>query len=241
MPQRVLQQRRNGPLPFDTPGGYILAIMTKVSTAGTKLPKGTLKKLTLGQSFAEYDKLLDKENVYVETPAIRAALDDGQGKCFFVGRRGTGKTAITLFLEKKFPGKVILLLPQLLVPVARSFEIESMQDVHQQPFKSLVASFKRAILDEVLRYWIQRGRFSYRNNSPMELTRERNFVEDYDFDLSLLAFAQESLEYLSKNRDKDWHRHVNRWKEIGNVMDSFSGSSSAKTLLLIDRIDESWD
>ena len=58
---------------------------------GLKLPRGTLKKLSLGQSFAEYDKLLEKDNVYVETPALRAALDDGQGKCFFVGRRGLAR------------------------------------------------------------------------------------------------------------------------------------------------------
>ncbi|MGA2426592.1 MAG: hypothetical protein ABSG07_21530, partial [Terriglobales bacterium] len=58
-----------------------------------KLPKGSLKRLTLGQSFAEYDKVLEKSNVFVETPAIRAALDLERSKCFFVGRRGTGKTA----------------------------------------------------------------------------------------------------------------------------------------------------
>jgi hypothetical protein len=128
-----------------------------------KLPKGTLRRLTLGQSFAEYDKVLEKENVYVETPALRAATDGGLGKCFFVGRRGTGKTAITLYLERKFPGNVVLLLPQLLVPVGRCFnDNEMMQDVHHQPFKSLVSSFKRAMLDQVLRYWIQRGKFSYR-------------------------------------------------------------------------------
>jgi hypothetical protein len=39
-----------------------------------KLPRGALKKLTLGQSFAEYDKLLDRENIYVETPALRAIV-----------------------------------------------------------------------------------------------------------------------------------------------------------------------
>jgi hypothetical protein len=88
--------------------------MSPTQPGGLKLPKGTLKKLSLGQSFAEYDKLLDKENVLVETPGIRAALEEGQGKCFFVGRRGTGRTAITLFLQKKAPGRVLLLLPQLL-------------------------------------------------------------------------------------------------------------------------------
>ena len=215
--------------------------MSPTPPGGLKLPKGTLKKLSLGQSFAEYDKLLDRDNVFVETPGIRAALEEGQGKCFFVGRRGTGKTAITLFLQKKTPGRVLLLLPQLLVPVGRFFEASVMQDVHQQPFKSLVSSFKRAILDQVLRHWISRGRFSYRTNSHPALTRERNYIEDYDFDISLLTFAEETLEALSKNQDKEWLRCVNRWKEIGEGLDGFPGASSDKTILLIDRVDESWD
>lgn len=215
--------------------------MSPTQSGGLKLPKGTLKRLTLGQSFAEYDKLLERDNVYVETPALRAASDGGQGKCFFVGRRGTGKTAITLYLQKKFAGQVALLLPQLLVPVGRYFEADTMHDVHHQPFKSLVSSFKRAILDEVLRYWIKRGRFSYRNNTPDALSRERNYVDDYDFDISLLAFAEDTLEALSKNRDKEWLRSINRWKEIGDAMDSLMDGPSDRTSLLIDRVDESWD
>jgi hypothetical protein len=221
---------------------YIRAAMAGSEQPIRKLPRGTLKRLTLGQSFAEYDKLLEKENVYVETPALRAALDGGQGKCFFVGRRGTGKTAITLYLERKFPANVVLLLPQLLVPVGRYFNsTEVMQDVHHQPFKSLVCSFKRAMLDEVLRYWIHRGKFSYRSNTPANLNRERNYIEDYDFDISLLAFAEEMLESLNKSQDKEWLRLINRSKEIAQTMDALMGSSSNRTLLLIDRVDESWD
>jgi hypothetical protein len=206
-----------------------------------KLPKGTLKKLTLGQSFAEYDKLLDRENVYVETPALRAAFDGGQGKCFFVGRRGTGKTAITFYLARKSPNNVSLLLPQLLAPVGRYFETNAMDNVHHQPFKTLVCSFKRAILDEVLRYWIRRGRFSFRSNTPSALSRERNYIEDYDFDISLLAFAEDTLESLGRNQDKEWLRNINRWKEIGEAMDYLAQTPADKTVLLIDRVDESWD
>jgi hypothetical protein len=220
--------------------GYIPQNMPPQASS-RKLPRGTLKKLSLGQSFAEYDKMLEKENVYVETPALRAALDDVQGKCFFVGRRGTGKTAITLYLERKFPGKVVLLLPQLLVPVGRYFDVAIMEDVHHQPFKSLVSSFKRAILDEVLRYWIQRGRFSFRSNTPPALNRERNYIEDYDFDISLLDFAEDTLEAFSKNQDKEWLRSIGRWKEIAKEMDDSMDSLSDRTLLLIDRVDESWD
>jgi len=206
-----------------------------------KLPRGTLKRLNLGQGFAEYDNLLEKENVFVETPALRSALDPAKAKCFFVGRRGTGKTAISLYLERKFPGEVLPILPQLFTPVGRLFEIELMQDVHQQPFKSLVASFKRALLDEVMKFWIRRGIFGYRSNSPEVLTRERNFIEDYDFDLRLLTLAEETLEALQKNQDKEWLRSVGRWKEIGHTMDSIVESINHRTIILIDRIDESWD
>jgi hypothetical protein len=206
-----------------------------------KLPRGTLKKLSLGQSFAEYDKILEKDNVYVETPPIRAALDAGQGQCFFVGRRGTGKTAISLYVEKKLRVNVALVLPQLLVPIGRHFNLEMMQDVHRQPFKSLVSSFKRAMLDEVLRHWIRRGQFSYKNNTPAALTRERNFIEDFDFDTSLLEFAEESLEPLSKNQDREWLRLINRWKDVGDAMENFPRAPGDRTLLLIDRVDESWD
>jgi hypothetical protein len=206
-----------------------------------KLPKGTLKRLSLGQAFAEYDKLLDRDNVYVETPALRVALDDNQGKCLFVGRRGTGKTAITLYLQKRISGRVILLLPQLLSPVGRNFDVSSMEDVHQQPFKSLVSSFKRAILDEVICHWIRRGKFSYKSNTPAVLSRERNYIEDYDFDTRLLSFSEESLGALSRNQDKEWLRGINRWKDIGETLDTFMQSPSDNSIILIDRVDESWD
>lgn len=216
--------------------------MSAVRTVEKKLPKGTLKRLSLGQAFAEYDQLLDKENIFVETPALRAAMDSSKAKCFFVGRRGTGKTAITLYLERRFPGRVLLLLPQLFTPIGRFFETHPMQDVHQQPFKSLVASFKRAILDEVIKFWIQRGVFGYRNNTPEALTRERNLIEDFDFDVRLLNIAEDTLEALARNQDKEWLKNINRWKDINHAIDIAVGSPGEhRVVVLIDRIDESWD
>src|SRR5579884_3660172 len=64
-----------------------------------KLSKGTLSRIVLAHSFAEYDPLLQKQGVFVETPAARAAEDGTLGKCIFVGRRGSGKTAISLHLS----------------------------------------------------------------------------------------------------------------------------------------------
>ena len=49
----------------------------------------------LGQAFAQYDEILLKPGVLVRTAAVEAALDPSRYRLFFVGRRGTGKTAIS--------------------------------------------------------------------------------------------------------------------------------------------------
>src|ERR1039458_159422 len=123
------------------------------STPPVRLPKNTLRGLSLGQSFAEYDRLLDRPNVFVETPAIRAAVDPLHSKCFFVGRRGTGKTAISLHLERT-KKNTVLLLPQLFAPLEKFFSAEEMLDVHQRPFKTLVAAVR-------LRYGRRRCRHTH--------------------------------------------------------------------------------
>ena len=206
-----------------------------------KLPKGSLKRLTLGQSFAEYDKVLEKSNVFVETPAIRAALDLERSKCFFVGRRGTGKTAITFYLQNKQPNSTILVLPELLTPIEDYFATEVMSDTHQRPFKSLVASFKRAMLDEVISGWIKRGLFSFNRNQSGVLTRERNYIDDYDFDTRLLAFTGQAFDSLNKRQDREWLKEVNRWKEIADEMEAVRIDARCDFALLFDRIDEAWD
>lgn len=62
-----------------------------------RLSKDVLARIDIGQSFAEYDLICTKPEAFVKTPAINAALDSSHSKCFFVGRRGTGKTAITYY------------------------------------------------------------------------------------------------------------------------------------------------
>lgn len=74
-----------------------------------RLPKNAIERLNIGQSFAENDSALLDSQVYVRTPAISAALDPASGKYFFVGRRGTGKTALrTYCLEQNRRTQVII-------------------------------------------------------------------------------------------------------------------------------------
>jgi hypothetical protein len=72
------------------------------------------------------------------------------------------------------------------------------------------------------------------------LTRERNAIEDFDFDLRLMHFAEEGFDALRNAQDKEWHRHINRTKELIEHVDE-NMQDSWETTVVLDRIDESWD
>src|SRR4051812_13948517 len=102
------------------------------------LPKEALGRINLGQSFAEYDKVLTQPGVFVRTPAVSAALDPSRSKCFFVGRRGTGKTAITYYLTTTRK-TAIQLFPQVFTSLGVNFHLEDLRDTRQRPFRALVS------------------------------------------------------------------------------------------------------
>lgn len=182
-----------------------------------QLPKDALQRVALGHAFAEYDPVLKKPGVFVETPAVLAAKDASRGKCFFVGRRGTGKTAITYYLGSR-QNNVINIHPQLFGALSHVLTEDELRDVKQQPFHSLVASFKRAILDEVLGEWVKRRLIRF-EDFPDRLRSERNLIEDYDFDTRTLTFVEESERAHHRKDDKAWIKLRNRAKEVSSLMD----------------------
>src|SRR5688572_17633489 len=111
---------------------------TKPSKPQIRLPKDALTRINLGNSFAEYDRVLVQPGIFVETPAILAAQDASRAKCFFVGRRGTGKTAVTYFLETRNPKTTIRILPQI-SSYKYLVDLDELRDARRQPFKSLVS------------------------------------------------------------------------------------------------------
>lgn len=208
------------------------------SSAPFQLPKDAVKKASIGQSFAEYDLIKVHPSLFVETPAVRAALDPNRPKLFFVGRRGTGKTAITYYLQTKEPKNTLLLIPQLLSAADEYIPSDWSPDVHQQPFKTLVCSFKRAILDEVLGVWLKQG--LYHSRSSNAVSREKNDIEQHEFDLRLLNFISEGFDYLGSSQ-KDWLKFVNRPKQIAEEMLAEANTQRHKFTVLIDRLDDSWN
>jgi len=203
------------------------------------LPKDALSRINLGNSFAEYDKSLKNQYSFVKTPALASALEGQWSKCFFVGRRGTGKTAITLYLEEN-NRRTITLHPQLLVPENLRIQLDELRDVKRQAFSALKFCFWRALQDEVVSEWLKRGLVGFQKLGPA-LTRERNLIEEEDFNLRLLRLFDETYSENTANRVKDWVKQKSRTLEMGREMDKIATNKNWNYILLIDKIDEAWE
>lgn len=202
-----------------------------------QIPKDALSRVQLGHSFAEYDPCLSKPSIFVRTPALAAATDPASRKCFFVGRRGTGKTAITYFLSASGQSHVQV-HPLSFVPLSSAVELDTLRQ--QRPFRSLVACFIRAIADEALSEWAQRNVLKL-DKLPDPLTRERQFIEEFDFDRRLLAFQADMEAVLPPHAEKEWLKLMNRARDVAHAADEFGVSEKVTSTILLDRLDEAWD
>lgn len=207
--------------------------------ATISLPKNALEKVQLGQAFAEYDLIRNDPGLFVTTPATIAAANPDAGKCFFVGRRGAGKTAITYELQRKFPRNTLSITPHIFDLLRLPLAHEEFRDTRQRPFKSLMHTMERALIDECIRNYIHTKQISH-SGLPQTISKERNLIEDCEFDQRILSLTQEIFEAYSKSQDKLWLRQISRSKELSEELDRYDDLSSS-TLLLIDRLDESWD
>jgi len=203
------------------------------------LPKNALERVNLGQAFAEYDIIRNDPVLFVSTPSTIAALDPDSAHCFFVGRRGAGKTAIVYELQRK-QKRTISIIPQIFDLMELPLGHEEFQDTRQRPFKSLMHSMERALVDEIIRCWGRDNLLDFSYSRPT-IEKERNLIEDCDFDQRVLNVTKEIFDAYRTKQDKLWLRQINRSKELIKDVNELALDSSYKYLILIDRLDESWD
>lgn len=209
------------------------------SSGGIQLSRQAFKLANLGHSFAEHDLIKSNPGLFVETPAILAATTSS--KCFFIGRRGTGKTAITFYLLNKYQKNTLLLLPKLLSAGEPFIAHDWTIDVHQKPFATLVSAFMRVILDEVVLEWRKQGLFSFRSSEGV-LVSEREQIESLNFDLRLMTLVEQGFKCLKDCQTREWLAFRNRPKAIAKEMtDEFDSSRRMRFTVLIDRLDDEWD
>ena len=203
------------------------------------LPKDALQKVQIGQSFAEYDFVREDPGIFVATPASLVAGQPTNKKCFFVWRRGSGKTAISYHILSK-NRRAVSLVPQVFDLITLPLDHEQFRDTRQRPFKSLVCAFERALLGELVRNWVQTKVWKFSGDHPA-ISKDRGLIETCDFDARVLNLVDEIFEAYSNPNERLWLRQINRAKDLISEVNSIRENANFDFIFLIDRLDESWD
>lgn len=204
-----------------------------------QLPKDALQRVDLGKAFAEYDLIRRSAELFVSTPATLAALNKQNSSCFFVGRRGSGKTAITIEMERKSP-RTVTILPQIFDLLKLPLEVADFKDTRQRPFKSLVYAVERALLGELIRQWVKDKKFDY-GAAPDVVQKERTLIENLDFEERFLNLCEEIFQAFKSENDKLWLRQIKRRDDLQKAIQAYGDDGNYHYTFLIDRLDESWD
>jgi len=212
---------------------------THQPSAQRTLPKKALERIHLGQSFAEYDTSLDSPSVFVHTPALQAASDPTNPHCFFVGRRGTGKTATTKFLAQA-SDRVKIIRPEIFSPSSLQIPMAEFEKANQKPFRSLLAAFKRSLQDEVL-FQVEPNPSRIDRSTQVLLQREREVYGNMDFDLRVLHFIKGFTQPLAEADDLRWLEELKITNTIAKAMGSLVLEPRSPYIVLLDAIDDFWD
>jgi hypothetical protein len=210
--------------------------VTPSAPPGVRLPRNVLSRVNLGQSFAEYDPALQDPYVYVQTPAINAALNPLSGKFFFIGRRGTGKTALRTYCETQGT-HVSVIVPEIFAPGSTAFELDLLTNTRKGPFRSLVSIFKRTLIDELLTLWFDAHS---RSDLPEGLIAEFDGPCQEEFDERTLKYIASVARAVNFGDDVSIAAINQPTKALINLCKSIERANANYTLL-IDSIDDFWD
>ena len=204
---------------------------------GPRIPRDGIRRLNLGQSFAEYDNSLDDPTVFVHTPAFNSALDVHSGKYFFVGRRGTGKTTIRRYCDLNGQHTRVI-VPEIFSPASTTIDLDLFGESSKRPFRSLVSAFRRSLQDEILTAWLEDHGGKYASLPPAISSELDNFA-GLDFDSRTLQCISRISRPLVADDEQGWLAENKVAKRVAEEMKGMRNQTTYT--LLIDSIDDFWE
>ncbi|WP_369373634.1 hypothetical protein AB1046_06740 [Promicromonospora sp. Populi] len=173
----------------------------------------------------------------MHTPALAAAQDPQSGKVFFVGRRGTGKTAIRRYCGES-SGNVRIITPEISSPSSTIAQEAGQYNTRRKPFQSLVSAFRRVLQVELLLMYLESH--PARTEVPRSVLDEVDELGALDFDSRALLAIRRVTEPLLRDDEERWLQENKAAKLIADQMKTM-GSAQAVHTLLIDSIDDYWE
>ena len=204
-----------------------------------QLPKNALQRIHIGQSFAEYDIVREDPTIFVTTPASLVATQPENSRCFFVGRRGAGKTAIAYHLLST-NRRAVPINPQIFDLIKLPVSIDDFRDTRQRAFKSLVCVFERVLLAELAKKWLEARLWTFPHESTA-FTKERGLIENCDFDTRVISLMSEVFDAYRSPNDKLWLRQISRAQHLIDEANEIRRDANFDYVFIIDRLDEAWD
>ncbi|WP_143235072.1 P-loop ATPase, Sll1717 family [Paractinoplanes atraurantiacus] len=190
----------------------------------------------MGASFAENDLVPTDPEVYVHTPPFDSAIDHYSGKYFYVGRRGTGKTALRTFCEQNLP-HARAIVPEIFSPTSGMFDLELFANPKKGPFRALVSVFKRVLLGELLLMW--REAHPTFATVPSRCAAELSGPCSDDFDTRTVLALKGIAHAVREENDEAL---ISENKATKNLIEEMKVlQSGGKYTLLVDSIDDFWD
>jgi hypothetical protein len=178
--------------------------LRSVSGGGRKKAPRFKSDFNLGGEQAEADPLLDE--AFVEWAGYSAVESRRNARCFFVGRTGSGKSAVLQRIEEVHPEHVVRINPEdlslpYIIDLGVIRHLASL-NVHLDPL--FIALWKHVLLVEIIKH-------RYKVDSP---AKKRNVLEALRETVRRDSSKQAALEYLDEFGESFWCDTHERVREI---------------------------
>src|SRR5262249_3930708 len=113
-------------------------------------------------------------------------------------------------------------------------------DTRQRPFHILVQVFKHALALEAVGRWVFVGAVS-KHALPEALNREKNRIEQLDFDSRVLDIFEEIEPTLGFGQDKQLLKCTRKLYNILGEIEHLPNTGRWPVKIVIDKVDDDWD